>query len=81
MFFLSKKGKEKKWKKGAIPYVFLVLGFFGAALTTEVMNIIHELMKSYGNAGFLIYAFFMALIVWPYVIFLTIKTIEKLYEE
>ncbi len=75
-----KKQKDKKLKKEAIPQLFLVLGFFSAALLTEVMNILHELAKAQGNTFFVFYACIILFFCF-YVIIQTIRIIENLYEK
>ena len=80
MLFKGKKQPEKKLKKSAIPQLFLVLGFFGAAVTAEVLNVIRQLSESYGQIGFLAYSIFIVFVAWPYVIITIMNAIDHIYE-
>ncbi|HAI98840.1 TPA: hypothetical protein DCL30_04900 [Candidatus Peribacteria bacterium] len=77
----KKKPTEKKLKRGAIPHLFLVLGFFGAALTTEVVNIMHEFTKSNGAVMYGVYSIVVVFIAWPWLMIQIMKAIEHLYSE
>lgn len=78
--FGKKKKRQKKIKRGAIPYVFLVMGFFGAALTEEVINIMHENAKSIGPVWYGVYQY-VVIVAWIGVIVSIVKMIEKSFEE
>jgi len=81
VFFRKKKRPEKKLKRAAIPHVFLVLGFFGAALTSEVINILHEWAQFHGSNTYLAYSAFIVLFLWPLFIIEIMRLIEYLYSE
>ncbi len=80
MWPFQKKKKVKKLKRGAIPYVFLLVGFFGATLTDEVINILHEIAIEGGPQVFFYHSMGI-LIAWVLVVVGTMKMIEGLYEE
>jgi len=75
----SASKKDKPLKKGAIPHLFLILGFFGATLTAEVVNLLHEWTKRMGDGWFFAYSLFIVFVAWPYLMLEIIRAIEHLY--
>lgn len=76
------KGRKKKARPPNRDYraqLFLILGFFGAGLTTELFNILHEWAKSSGGAFYWIYSLFIVFIAWPFFIVKIVKLIEDVY--
>lgn len=81
MFFWKLPKQQRKLKREAIPSLFLVLGFFGAAITTEVMNIIHEFAKNVGWPFFVIYGCFIIFVAWPWILIQIVNAIEVVYKK
>lgn len=52
----QRKEKNIELRPEAIPHFFLVLGFFGAALSQEFVNIVHDAFKSLGPIPYFFYS-------------------------
>lgn len=76
----KKKVLPKRLKEGAIPYVFMIVGFFGSALTTELMNIFHQFAKESGKNWFTLHTM-IVMTAWVLCMYGITKMIDNLYEE
>ncbi|MDD4319008.1 MAG: hypothetical protein PHW10_01650 [Candidatus Peribacteraceae bacterium] len=75
----AKKKSAKKLDRDYAAQLFLVLGIFAAALTTEGMNIVHEWAKSIGETGYWAYSIVIVFVLWPYFMIQIVNILDEVY--
>jgi hypothetical protein len=74
----KEKGGRKDPYRDYRAQLFFVLGFIGAALTTEFITILHEYAKLLGR-WYWVYSAFIVFIAWPIFMSTLVKLIDMVY--
>ncbi len=80
MFFRKKKSGSRRLKREVLPQLLIILGFIGATLTQEVINILHAQALTWGTRGYGIYSVWV-IAVWLGLLVFIMKVIENVYME
>jgi len=80
MWFKRKRSKKPELKLSAFEHLLVVTCFIAAALTMEVVSIVHENAKALDPTWYNIYSI-VVILGWAYLIVFLAREIERLYKK